>query len=164
MAAAGRLDETRAEQGIREALMVMVPYVRKMNVWPASDGGRSELLRHILAENGSGAALCEMGALRLVQGVQFRAGTEEVARASQMLLLSLHVTRGPLRPLSSVTTGRRSRRAALHSKPLSSTSACVALVTFRQARVGKPTAERVVTNVHIFFGLDLGAPNLRSCR
>lgn len=52
MVAAGRIDETRAEQWIREALMVMEPYVRKMNVWPASDGDRSELLRQILAENG----------------------------------------------------------------------------------------------------------------
>jgi hypothetical protein len=53
MVSAGRIDETRAGQWIREALVVMQPYVRKMDdIWPASDDAQSELLRQILAENG----------------------------------------------------------------------------------------------------------------
>ncbi|KDN60155.1 hypothetical protein CSUB01_07098 [Colletotrichum sublineola] len=52
MVAAGRIDETRAEQWIRGALMVMEPYVRKKDGWPASEEVRGELLRQILAENG----------------------------------------------------------------------------------------------------------------
>ncbi|KAK1989349.1 hypothetical protein LZ30DRAFT_576271 [Colletotrichum cereale] len=52
MVAAGRIDETRAEQWIREALMVMEPYVRKKDEWPASEEDRGELLRRILVENG----------------------------------------------------------------------------------------------------------------
>ncbi|KZL77555.1 RTA1 domain protein [Colletotrichum tofieldiae] len=52
MVAAGRIDETRAEQWIREALMVMEPYVRKKNERPASEEDWGELLRQILAENG----------------------------------------------------------------------------------------------------------------
>ncbi|KAJ4417664.1 hypothetical protein N0V82_006025 [Gnomoniopsis sp. IMI 355080] len=52
MVAAGWTDETRAKKWIQEAMAVTKPYVRKMNVWPASDGGRPELLRQILAENG----------------------------------------------------------------------------------------------------------------
>lgn len=52
MVAAGRIDENRAKKWIQEALAVTKPYMRKMNIWPASDGGRPELLRQILAENG----------------------------------------------------------------------------------------------------------------
>ncbi|OBT69093.1 hypothetical protein VE03_01392 [Pseudogymnoascus sp. 23342-1-I1] len=52
MVEAGRIDEGKAEQWIQEVLMVMEPYVRKGDVWPASRENRGELLRHILAENG----------------------------------------------------------------------------------------------------------------
>ncbi|PGH17665.1 hypothetical protein AJ79_01027 [Helicocarpus griseus UAMH5409] len=51
---AGRIDESRAEQWIQEVLMVMKPYVQKLDddVWPAAAEDQSELLRHILMENG----------------------------------------------------------------------------------------------------------------
>ena len=52
---AGRIDdESRAEQWIQEALMVMEPYVQKRDdaQWPAAVEDRSELLQHILMENG----------------------------------------------------------------------------------------------------------------
>ncbi|WDK11909.1 hypothetical protein CGRA01v4_03188 [Colletotrichum graminicola] len=52
MVAAGRIDETRAEQWIREALVVMEPYVRNNDRRPASEEGWGELLRQILVENG----------------------------------------------------------------------------------------------------------------
>ncbi|KAF4885839.1 hypothetical protein CGCF415_v015298 [Colletotrichum fructicola] len=52
MVAGGRIDDNRVEQWIREALMVMEPYVRKKDGWPASEQDRSEMLRHILVENG----------------------------------------------------------------------------------------------------------------
>ncbi|KAL5353982.1 hypothetical protein ACLOAV_000067 [Pseudogymnoascus australis] len=49
---AGRLDESKAEQWIKAVLMVMEPYVQKRDVWPTAALDRSELLRHILVENG----------------------------------------------------------------------------------------------------------------
>ncbi|KAJ0344634.1 hypothetical protein COL26b_009970 [Colletotrichum chrysophilum] len=52
MVAGGRIDANRVEQWIREALMVMEPYVRKKDGWPASEQDRSEMLRQILVENG----------------------------------------------------------------------------------------------------------------
>lgn len=52
MVNAGRIDESRAEQWVREALMIMEPYVHKLDGWPASDADRGELLRQILVENG----------------------------------------------------------------------------------------------------------------
>ncbi|KAI8165467.1 hypothetical protein K4K49_000923 [Colletotrichum sp. SAR 10_70] len=52
MVVSGRIDEMRVEQWIREALMIMEPYVRKNDGWPASEQDRSEMLRHILVENG----------------------------------------------------------------------------------------------------------------
>ncbi|KND90822.1 hypothetical protein TOPH_04586 [Tolypocladium ophioglossoides CBS 100239] len=53
MVGASRIDdEGKAEQWIRQALMVMEPYVRRMDGWPAAVEDRSELLRHILVENG----------------------------------------------------------------------------------------------------------------
>ncbi|KAH0422557.1 rta1 domain protein [Colletotrichum camelliae] len=52
MVAGGRIDETRAGQWIREAMMVMEPYLRKKIEWPASEEDRGELLRQILVENG----------------------------------------------------------------------------------------------------------------
>jgi hypothetical protein len=50
----GRIDdETKAEQWIQKVLMVMEPYVQKSDAqWPAAVEDRSELLRHILMENG----------------------------------------------------------------------------------------------------------------
>ena len=48
---AGRVDEDKAEQWVQEALKVMEPYVQKWDGWPAAED-RSELLRHILVENG----------------------------------------------------------------------------------------------------------------
>ncbi|KAH7175203.1 hypothetical protein EDB81DRAFT_769425 [Dactylonectria macrodidyma] len=52
MVEAGRIDESKAEQWIRQALMVMEPYVHKWHGWPAAAEDRNELLRHILVENG----------------------------------------------------------------------------------------------------------------
>ena len=52
MVEAGRIDEGKAEQWIQQVLMVMEPYVQKWHVWPAPAEDRSELLRHILVENG----------------------------------------------------------------------------------------------------------------
>jgi hypothetical protein len=52
MVEAGRIDETKATKWILEVLMVMEPYVQKRNVWPVTAEDRSELLRHILVENG----------------------------------------------------------------------------------------------------------------
>ncbi len=51
---AGRIDdESKAEQWIQKALIVMEPYVQKCDArWPAAVEDRSELLRHILMENG----------------------------------------------------------------------------------------------------------------
>jgi hypothetical protein len=51
---AGRLDDkTKAEQWIQRVLIVMEPYVRKADAqWPAAVEDQSELLRHILTENG----------------------------------------------------------------------------------------------------------------
>lgn len=51
---AGRIDdESKAEQWIQKVLMVMEPYVQKWDAhWPAAVEDRSELLRHILMENG----------------------------------------------------------------------------------------------------------------
>lgn len=49
---AGRLDGSKAEQWIKAVLMVMEPYVQKWVVRPTATKDRSELLRHILVENG----------------------------------------------------------------------------------------------------------------
>ncbi|ROT39915.1 hypothetical protein SODALDRAFT_293526 [Sodiomyces alkalinus F11] len=51
---AGRIDEeSKAEQWIRQALMVMEPYVHKRHDgWPAAVEDRGELLRQIVIENG----------------------------------------------------------------------------------------------------------------
>ncbi len=51
---AGRIDdESKAEQWIQQALMVMESYVQKWHAqWPAAVEDRSELLRHIFMENG----------------------------------------------------------------------------------------------------------------
>lgn len=52
MVDAGRIDETRAGQWIREVLMVMEPYVHKRDGRPASEEDESKLLWQILVENG----------------------------------------------------------------------------------------------------------------
>lgn len=52
MVNAGRTDESRAEQWVREALMIMEPYVQKLDRWPASDADRGDLLQRVLVENG----------------------------------------------------------------------------------------------------------------
>lgn len=51
---AGRIDdESKAQQWIQNVLIVMEPYVQKWDApWPAAVEDRSELLRHILMENG----------------------------------------------------------------------------------------------------------------
>jgi hypothetical protein len=49
---AGRIDDSKAHQWIQEVLMVMEPYVQMWHVRPATEEDRSELLRHILRENG----------------------------------------------------------------------------------------------------------------
>ncbi|KAF9881635.1 hypothetical protein CkaCkLH20_00781 [Colletotrichum karsti] len=46
------IDEIKAELWIREAVMVMEPYVQRRGGWPAAAEDRSELLRQILVENG----------------------------------------------------------------------------------------------------------------
>lgn len=59
---AGRIDdESKAEQWIQKVLMVMEPYVQKRDApWPAAVEDRSQLLRHILMENGQLFARCEL--------------------------------------------------------------------------------------------------------
>lgn len=52
LVAAGRIDDSRAEQWIREALMVMESYLRKKDEWSDFEENRGELLRQILVENG----------------------------------------------------------------------------------------------------------------
>ena len=57
-------DESKAEQWIQQVLMVMEPYVRKWDAqWPAAVEDRSELLRHILMENGQLFARCKLSPL-----------------------------------------------------------------------------------------------------
>ncbi|KXH26298.1 hypothetical protein CSIM01_03676 [Colletotrichum simmondsii] len=50
--AAGRIDESRAEQWIREVLMVMKPYLRMKDGQSDFEVNRGELLHQILMENG----------------------------------------------------------------------------------------------------------------
>lgn len=52
MVDAGRIEESRAAQWIQQVLMVMKPYVHKWPGGPLAAEDSSELLRHILAENG----------------------------------------------------------------------------------------------------------------
>lgn len=54
MVQAGRLDDdTTAEQWIRQALIVMEPYTRKLHgLWPDAEDDRTRLFRNILEENG----------------------------------------------------------------------------------------------------------------
>ncbi|KAL8367254.1 hypothetical protein RB599_010304 [Gaeumannomyces hyphopodioides] len=49
---AGRLDGERAEPWIRQALLVMEPYVRKAGGCPAAEEERRDLFRQVLVENG----------------------------------------------------------------------------------------------------------------
>ncbi|KAL2878358.1 hypothetical protein SGCOL_006329 [Colletotrichum sp. CLE4] len=50
--ATGRNDEARAEQWIREALVVTEPHLRDKDGWSAVEEHRGEVLRQILVENG----------------------------------------------------------------------------------------------------------------
>lgn len=52
MVDAGRIDESRVEQWVREALMITEPYVHRRDEWPVSGEDRGQLLRQILVENG----------------------------------------------------------------------------------------------------------------
>ncbi|KAK7446573.1 hypothetical protein Landi51_07520 [Colletotrichum acutatum] len=52
LVAAGRIDESRAEQWIREALKVMEPYLRMKDGKPDFEENRDDMLRQILVKNG----------------------------------------------------------------------------------------------------------------